>query len=199
MQKFIDNTIHFTPELHTISKLLWYNIKDGNCLSLGPGAGSAEINLLNMGWDVTCVDKLKYSKDTMCNTIKERKIKNKKIKFIINDFNNFSLNKNKKLNYVMAISSLPFSDKENLYNLFSKIIDNSENKCVFSINFFTNKTTLVKNKECFGMNKLEINKLCKHFDLQIKYIDLKLKIKKNNDIFEIYDIIAIYNKIQSPH
>ena len=45
------------------------------------------------------------------------------------------------------------------------------------------------------MNKLEINKLCKHFNLQINYINLELNTRKDNAVFEVYDIIAVYNKI----
>ena len=195
MENYIDRTKYIESYLYTLTKMMLHKIKKGNCLSLGPGGGYSEILLMLDNWDVTCIDKLKYSKDIMLSHLNELKIKKNKLTFIIDDFDTAILDKSSnKFNYILAENSLPFSNKNKLYELFEKIIRNCKKKCIFSVNFFTNNHTFVKNKKCYGMNKKEINKLFKTFNITIEYINLKLnKNRKDNIVFEYYNVIGVYN------
>ena len=65
-------------------KLLLYK-KKGNALSLGTGAGVAERDLLNNGWNVTCVDREQYSDTVIRESLNSKHML--KYEFIHDDIN----------------------------------------------------------------------------------------------------------------
>jgi cyclopropane fatty-acyl-phospholipid synthase-like methyltransferase len=169
------------PELYTMTKVLLYN-KKGSCLSLGPGAGVAELDLINKCWDVTAVDKEIHSYNIM-----RESTKSKKLTFIHKSFEELKLED--KYDYVIAINSLPFMDKKHLPNLFDDLINHSKKKCVYAMTFFGNNHTFVK-KSCFGMTIASVKKLLKKYKLTLLYIDQKNLHRLDDVIFDVISVIA---------
>jgi 16S rRNA A1518/A1519 N6-dimethyltransferase RsmA/KsgA/DIM1 with predicted DNA glycosylase/AP lyase activity len=190
MMNFIDSTKNSgTPLLYKMTEVLLYG-KSGNCLSLGPGAGNAEIELLENNWNVTAVDKELYSNTVMTQKIKEnKKINIKKFEFINTDFKSLELTKN--YDYIIAINSVPFMDKKYLDTLMSNIINHSNKDCIITISFFQKKTTNVINKLCFGMTIPSIKKLFKKYDIDIKLIENYITKKDNGYIFDVVGVIGV--------
>jgi len=103
MISFIDRTKGKPAySLHLMSKLLWFNQKNKNALSLGSGAGNDVIDLLKYKWNVTCIDNEPYSEIAIKSQTK------KKFKFYNVSFENIEYNG--KYSYVSAYNALPFGE-----------------------------------------------------------------------------------------
>ena len=184
MKSFIDRTKIFEPPiLYRMTKVLIYN-KKGNCLSLGPGAGNAELELLKLGWHVTAVDKEIYSYETM-----REQTKSKKLEFINIDFNDLKLTK--KYDYVIAINSIPFMDKKNIDDLFEKIFTHSKKECTITMTFFGTNHTFVKHGGCFGMTTTEVKKLFKKYKINIKLLGQTATKRPDGVNFDVINVIGV--------
>jgi cyclopropane fatty-acyl-phospholipid synthase-like methyltransferase len=187
MLKFIENTKSGSPPLlYIMSKVLLYS-KKGNCLSLGPGAGLAEIELINHGWCVVAIDKLKQSYDTMKELLPKKN--HKKLKFLVTTFEDINL-PSKKYDYVIAINSIPFMHKSKLDNLFKLITDKSNVECIYTMTFFGKNHTFVKKGSCFSMTIIEVKKLLKHYSVELLFIEQKTIDRKDGVVFDVINVIG---------
>jgi cyclopropane fatty-acyl-phospholipid synthase-like methyltransferase len=164
-----------------MTKVLLYG-KKGSCLSLGTGAGVAELDLITKNWNVTAVDRDIHSYNVM-----RESTKSKKLTFIHTSFEELKLEG--RYDYVIAINSLPFMDKKHLPDLFNNLIKHSNKKCVYSMTFFGKNHTFVK-KSCFGMTIASIKKLLKTYKLTLLYIDQKNLTRLGDVIFDVISVIA---------
>jgi cyclopropane fatty-acyl-phospholipid synthase-like methyltransferase len=187
MNRFIENTKNKPPPmLYIMTKVLLYK-KKGNCLSLGSGAGVAEIELLTQGWKVTAVDKLLQSYNTMKELAPKKNIK--KLKFIESTFEEMELPR-MKYDYIIAINSIPFMNKSNLGNLFKSITNKSNIGCIYTMTFFGKTHTFVTNGSCFGMTVAEVNKLLKKYKIELLYIEQKNINRIDDVLFDVINVIG---------
>ncbi len=114
IKKYYENTENALP--HSIVKeFLEMNIKSGNAIDLGCGAGRDTIYLLKNGWKVLAIDK-EDTKEIISNKLntKEKTM----FKFEKQSFEKIELDKN---NLIVANFSLPFCDKNYFKELWIKI------------------------------------------------------------------------------
>lgn len=187
MIKFINQTKDNPPPLlYQMTKVLLYG-KKGVCLSLGPGAGTAELDLIEKGWYVDAVDIEIHSHAVMLE-----KTKSKKLKFIHSRFNKLKLTK--KYNLIIAINSIPFMKKTDIPDLFHKLKTHSSKKCIYIMTFFGKKHTFVKlakTKRIFGMSVTEVSKLCKTHKIKILLIEEKKHIRPDGVLFNVINVIGM--------
>jgi cyclopropane fatty-acyl-phospholipid synthase-like methyltransferase len=173
------------PILYQMSKVLLYG-KKGKCLSLGPGAGNAEIDLIEKGWCVDAVDIEPHSYVVMLE-----KIKSKKLKFIHSTFAEVKLTK--KYNLIIAINSIPFMKKNNIVDLFCKLKAHSNKGCIYVMTFFGKKHSFVKpgkEKSPFSMSINEVSKLFKTYKIKILLIEENYKNRPDGVLFNVINVIG---------
>lgn len=114
IQKYYKNTENALPHL-MVKKFVNMNIKTGNAIDLGCGAGRDTIFLIKNGWNVLSIDK----EDT--RKIISSKLNNEELErfnFKCQTFENIELEKN---NLLIANFSIPFCDKDYFNELWEKI------------------------------------------------------------------------------
>jgi hypothetical protein len=170
---------------HYMSKLLWVSTKpkDRRALSLGPGAGNEEIDLICNGWVVTGVDIEPYSNEVIIKRIKNKN----KFKFQNTSFECMVLAG--KYSYVLAYNSLPFSKKKYLHGIINNISSHMNKGAVFVFNLFGSKHTKVIHKKCYSVTEPYIKKLLSNFN--IKYINRVQFDRPIGDHWDEFNIIAI--------
>jgi len=168
-----------------MSKVLLYG-KKGRCLSLGSGAGNAEIDLIKKKWSVDAVDIEKYSHVVMLE-----KTKSKKLKFIHSSFDELKLTK--KYNLIMAINSIPFMKKKNIPELFIKFRRHSHKKCIYIMTFFGKKHSFIKpinKKSPFGMSVSGVSKLFETYKIKILFIEENYHNRPDGVLFNVINVIG---------
>jgi SAM-dependent methyltransferase len=174
----------FIPDIYMMTKVLLVD-KKGSCLSLGPGAGLAELDLIKNGWHVTAVDINPYSYKVM------RKLtKSKKLEFINVNFAKLTLTK--KYDYIIASHSIPFIKKKQFIKLFDNIVVNHSNKkCIYSMTFFQNTHTFVKKGKSFGITMINIKKLFNKYKIKIILMEQnQINRKEDNIMFNYINVIG---------
>lgn len=125
----------------------------------------------------------------------QNKLSKKELKYLQfnnTSFDNMELDTNIKYNYIIAINSIPFMDKTQLNPLFENLTKHSSKNCIYAITFFSNKSTYVKKKSCFGMTKASILKLCKLYKLEIQLLENTHSMRKDGVVFDIWQFIALF-------
>lgn len=129
IEKFYDNTENATPN-YTVKKFIELDVKPGNAVELGCGAGRDTIYLIKNGWNVLAIDRENVESRIVEKLSKEEL---EKFKFSKQKFEGIELEKN---NLVVANFSLPFCNKNNFKELWNKIINSISNDGYFVGNFF---------------------------------------------------------------
>lgn len=177
---FIERTKNAPPPYqYYMGKPFWFSQRNGNCLSIGPGAGRAEVNLIKYGWRVTAVDSCKYSHKIMNEQLDVKD--QRKLNFIHGDFAQFT--DTKKYNMILAINSLPFIKVH-----LSKILPLLKKNGIIIITLFAPDHGFVKQKKASGITKKEIKNIMKKY--QILFLE-HVKYKRKDDmLWSSFDIIA---------
>jgi len=117
IQKYYENTENALPH-PMVKKILNMNIKPGNAVDLGCGAGRDTIYLIKNKWIVLSIDK-ENTKKLISSKLDNQEIE--KFNFQCQNFESIELEKN---NLLIANFSIPFCNK-NYFNDFWNKITNS--------------------------------------------------------------------------
>ena len=129
IEKYYDNTTDAMPN-YTVKKFIELNIKTGNAVELGCGAGRDTVCLIKNGWNVLAIDRENVESRIVAKLSEEEL---KQFKFSKQKFEYIELEKN---NLVVANFSLPFCNKNNFKELWNKINDSILKDGYFVGNFF---------------------------------------------------------------
>lgn len=113
-----------------VRKFLELKISPGKAIDIGCGAGRDSIFLIKNNWNVTSIDK-ENTESFITEKLSKDELKN--FRFIQNDFENLTLEKN---NLVIANYSIPFCDRNKFHILWEKISTSIEKNRFFCWNFF---------------------------------------------------------------
>jgi 2-polyprenyl-3-methyl-5-hydroxy-6-metoxy-1,4-benzoquinol methylase len=130
----------------------------GHALSIGPGGGVAERQLIRDGWSVDCVDR-----DTVSDEIMREKLSDdeqKRYSFYNCIASDFEFKKT--YDYVLASNVLPFEEKDKLDGIVNNILHHTKPKGIIAATFFGKNATFVKKGTCFAMTEAEIRSLFKN-------------------------------------
>ena len=122
IEKYYNNTKNAKPN-YTVKKFIELNVKPGNAIELGCGAGRDTVYLIKNNWYVLAID---IAEKLSIEELKQ-------FKFLKQEFECIELEKN---NLVVANFSLPFCNKNNFKELWNKINKSIVNKGYFVGNFF---------------------------------------------------------------
>lgn len=169
IEKYYENTANANPN-YTVKKFIELNVKPGNAIELGCGAGRDTIYLIKNGWNVLAIDREDVSSRIQSKLNKEEV---KKFKFSQQKFENIKLEKN---NLVVANFSIPFCNKNNFKELWNKINNSILKDGYFVGNFFGNNDEWKSTKEEMTfMTKKQVLELFENFEI----IEIK-EVKKDN-------------------
>lgn len=124
IKKYYENTENSLPH-PMVKKIINMNIKAGNAIDLGCGAGRDTIFLIKNGWKVLSIDKENTRK------IIDSKLNNEeleKFKFKCQNFENIELEKS---NLIVANFSIPFCNKVYFNDLWKNISNNILKERIF--------------------------------------------------------------------
>lgn len=169
IEKYYENTANANPN-YTVKKFIELNVKPGNAIELGCGAGRDTIYLIKNGWNVLAIDREDVSSKIQSKLNKEEV---KKFKFSQQKFENIKLEKN---NLVVANFSIPFCNKNNFKELWNKINNSILKDGYFVGNFFGNNDEWKSTKEEMTfMTKKQVLELFENFEI----IEIK-EVEKDN-------------------
>ncbi len=169
IEKYYENTANANPN-YTVKKFIELNVKPGNAIELGCGAGRDTIYLIKNGWNVLAIDREDVSSRIQSKLNKEEV---KKFKFSQQKFENIKLEKN---NLVVANFSIPFCNKNNFKELWNKINNSILKDGYFVGNFFGNNDEWKSTKEEMTfMTKKQVLELFENFEI----IEIK-EVEKDN-------------------
>lgn len=169
IEKYYENTANANPN-YTVKKFIELNVKPGNAIELGCGAGRDTIYLIKNGWNVLAIDREDVSSRIQSKLNKEEV---KKFKFSQQKFENIKLEKN---NLVVANFSIPFCNKNNFKELWNKINNSILKDGYFVGNFFGNNDEWKSTKEeMIFMTKKQVLELFENFEI----IEIK-EVEKDN-------------------
>ena len=136
----------------------------GIAYDLGCGAGNLSFYLLQKGWKVIAVDKeveiIKSKKEKLKDTLKE------KLEIVQECFENLEM---KKCDFILAINSLPWCDKEKFNDVWNKINKSLKVGGRIAITFFGPNDDFAKsNSNMTILNKNEILNLLENFQIEGK-------------------------------
>lgn len=124
IEKYYNNTADMQPN-YTIKKFIKLNIKPGNAVELGCGAGRDTVYLIRNGWNVLAIDR-EDVESRILKKLKEDELK--RFRFSRQSFRSLELENN---NLVVANFSLPFCNKNDFKELWNKI-----NNSIFKDGYF---------------------------------------------------------------
>lgn len=129
IEKYYDNTKNAAPN-YTVKEFIKLNVRPGNAVELGCGAGRDTVYLIKNGWNVLAIDK-----ENVESRIVEKLSKDelKKFKFSKQKFECIELEKN---DLIVANFSLSFCNKNDFEKLWNKIRNSILNDGYFVGNFF---------------------------------------------------------------
>lgn len=169
IEKYYENTANANPN-YTVKKFIELNVKPGNAIELGCGAGRDTIYLIKNGWNVLAIDREDVSSRIQSKLNKEEV---KKFKFSQQKFENIKLEKN---NLVVANFSISFCNKNNFKELWNKINNSILKDGYFVGNFFGNNDEWKSTKEeMIFMTKKQVLELFENFEI----IEIK-EVEKDN-------------------
>lgn len=136
----------------------------GIAYDLGCGAGNLSCFLVQKGWNVIAVDKeveiIKSKKEKLKDELKE------KLEIVQESFENLEM---KKCDFILAINSLPWCDKDKFNDMWNKINKSLKVGGRIAITFFGPNDDLAKtNSNMTILNKDEILNLLKDFQIEGK-------------------------------
>lgn len=159
IEKYYDNTTDAMPN-YTVKKFIELNIKTGNTVELGCGAGRDTVCLIKNGWNVLAIDRENVESRIVAKLSEEEL---KQFKFSKQKFEYIELEKN---NLVVSNFSLPFCNKNNFTELWNKINDSILKEGYFVGNFFGNNDEWKNTKEEMTfLTKEQVIELFKNFDI----------------------------------
>lgn len=159
IEKYYDNTTDAMPN-YTVKKFIELNIKTGNAVELGCGAGRDTVCLIKNGWNVLAIDRENVESRIVAKLSEEEL---KQFKFSKQKFEYIELEKN---NLVISNFSLPFCNKNNFTELWNKINDSILKEGYFVGNFFGNNDEWKNTKEEMTfLTKEQVIELFKNFDI----------------------------------
>lgn len=145
---------------YTVKKFIELNIKTGNAVELGCGAGRDTVCLIKNGWNVLAIDRENVESRIVAKLSEEEL---KQFKFSKQKFEYIELEKN---NLVVSNFSLPFCNKNNFTELWNKINDSILKEGYFVGNFFGNNDEWKNTKEEMTfLTKEQVMELFKNFDI----------------------------------
>ena len=166
IEKYYDNTKNAEPN-YIVKEFIKLNVRPGNAVELGCGAGRDTVYLIKNGWNVLAIDKenVKYriveklSKDEL-----------KKFKFSKQKFECIELEKN---DLIVSNFSLSFCNKNDFEKLWNKIRNSILNDGYFVGNFFGNNDEWKNIKEEMTfLTKRQTIQLFKDFEI-IKFKEVE--------------------------
>lgn len=159
MDKYYENTTNARPN-YTVKKFIELNVKTGNAVELGCGAGRDTVCLIKNGWNVLAIDREDVESRIVVKLEAEEL---KQFKFLKQNFEDIELEKN---NLIVANFSLPFCNKNNFKELWNKI-DNSILKDGYFVgNFFgENDEWKITKEEMTFLTKEQIIELFSNFEI----------------------------------
>ena len=159
MDKYYENTTNARPN-YTVKKFIELNVKTGNAVELGCGAGRDTVCLIKNGWNVLAIDREDVESRIVVKLEAEEL---KQFKFLKQNFEDIELEKN---NLIVANFSLPFCNKNNFKELWNKI-DNSILKDGYFVGNFLgeNDEWKITKEEMTFLTKEQIIELFSNFEI----------------------------------
>lgn len=140
IEKYYENTTEAKPN-YTVKSFIKLNVKPGNAIELGCGAGRDTVYLIKNGWNVLAIDREDVKSRIEAKLTKE---KMKKFNFLKQKFEDVKIEKN---NLVVANFSIPFCNKNNFKELWNKIKNGILKGGYFVGNFFGDNDEWKSTKE----------------------------------------------------
>ena len=161
IEKYYDNTKNAEPN-YIVKEFIKLNVRPGNAVELGCGAGRDTVYLIKNGWNVLAIDK-----ENVKSRIVEKLSKDelKKFKFSKQKFECIELEKN---DLIVSNFSLSFCNKNDFEKLWNKIRNSILNDGYFVGNFFGNNDEWKNIKEEMTfLTKRQTIQLFKDFEIII--------------------------------
>lgn len=159
IEKYYDNTKDANPNF-TVKKFLELNVKPGNAIELGCGAGRDTVCLIRNGWNVLAIDREDVESRIAAKLSTEEL---RKFKFLKQKFEDIELEKN---NLVVANFSLPFCNNDSFKVLWNKINNRILKDGYFVGNFFGSNDEWKRTKEEMTfLTKEQVTELFKDFEI----------------------------------
>ena len=166
IEKYYDNTKNAEPN-YIVKEFIKLNVRPGNAVELGCGAGRDTVYLIKNGWNVLAIDK-----ENVKSRIVEKLSKDelKKFKFSKQKFECIELEKN---DLIVSNFSLSFCNKNDFEKLWNKIRNSILNNGYFVGNFFGNNDEWKNIKEEMTfLTKRQTIQLFKDFEI-IKFKEVE--------------------------
>lgn len=166
IEKYYDNTKNAEPN-YIVKEFIKLNVRPGNAVELGCGAGRDTVYLIKNGWNVLAIDK-----ENVKSRIVEKLSKDelKKFKFSKQKFECIELEKN---DLIVSNFSLSFCNKNDFEKLWNKIRNSILNDGYFVGNFFGNNDEWKNIKEEMTfLSKRQTIQLFKDFEI-IKFKEVE--------------------------
>lgn len=166
IEKYYDNTKNAEPN-YIVKEFIKLNVRPGNAVELGCGAGRDTVYLIKNGWNVLAIDK-----ENVKSRIVEKLSKDelKKFKFSKQKFECIELEKN---DLIVSNFSLSFCNKNDFEKLWNKIRNSILNDGYFVGNFLGNNDEWKNIKEEMTfLTKRQTIQLFKDFEI-IKFKEVE--------------------------
>lgn len=186
IEKYYENTKDIEPN-YTVKRFIKLNVKAGNAVELGCGAGRDTIFLIKNGWNVLAIDR-ENVESKITEKLNEEELKY--FKFSMQRFENIKLKNN---NLVVANFSLPFCNRNKFSDMWNKIKNSIIPKGYFVGNFFgINDEWKDTNEKITFLTKEEVIDLFKEFEIiEFKEIEKNMKTGLGKmKHWHIFNIIA---------
>lgn len=144
IKKFYENTKDAMPH-NNIKKFIEMQLKNGNAVDLGCGAGRDTIFLIKNYWNVTAIDR-ENTKDIIEKKLNSEELK--RFKFVCQNFEKIKLEKN---DLVVSNFSISFCNKKCFNEFWDKIVDSIKNGRILRWEFFWFKRFMGINKRQYGI------------------------------------------------
>lgn len=129
IKKFYENTENAKPH-PIVKKFINMNVKTGNAIDLGCGAGRDTVFLIKNGWNVMAIDR-EDTEEIISSKLDSDETN--KFKFNLQNFENIELKDN---NLLVANFSIPFCNKKYFHDFWNKITDSILENRIFCWKFF---------------------------------------------------------------
>ena len=159
IEKYYDNTKNAEPN-YIVKEFIKLNVRPGNAVELGCGAGRDTVYLIKNGWNVLAIDK-----ENVKSRIVEKLSKDelKKFKFSKQKFECIELEKN---DLIVSNFSLSFCNKNDFEKLWNKIRNSILNDGYFVGNFFgVNDSWSVTKPQMLFLSKEQVIELFDGFEI----------------------------------